>query len=302
MPAQNIITHRNLVKQPQSIAEGITVATYAVTPATPTFTNHGQDAALSDNSTPTVAVNRQAGKSDRNGTDKVSEENNVKLTMKVLSTDTAFLQFLTNTPNGAGTADESRTFVYSYLDEAGVETFIQYLGCKVTDCSMSYDTDSYFTLEATFSYKTKIEDSTGPLDTPVFGTPSTGTPLFHLDAGVEPFIYNASTLSIESFAISVTFTSASQKIQGSVTSQFMKPTQREISGSAVIYKKDETLQNNARDALEVSASYIIDSGNMVVTFTKFKFMPSGEELKGDDAEATKENKSWDATEMVIAAT
>jgi len=247
-------------------------------------------------------MNRQAGSVDRNETTKVMEENTVKYTAKVMAIDKTFLQWLFNLPDGTvNTPDESRTFFWSYNDEAGVESFIQYLGCKPKDATMTYDSDNYLTIEATLSYKSKIETAAGPtIGTGSFGTPNAGTPLIHLDAGGSPLIYNAVTVSIESFSIANTLNMASQKVLGSVIPLFMTPTQREISGSSVIYKKDGTLQADARNATERAASYIIDSGNIVATFTKFKFMTSGEELKGDDAEATKENKSWEAATLVIA--
>lgn len=304
MSAVNIITQRNLVKQPQSVSEGITAATYGITPTNPTLTNHGQDAALSDQSTPTVAENRQAGKVDRVETTKVFEENTVKYTAKVMEVDQEFLEWLMNEPVDAiNTPDESRTFLDSYLDEAGTEQFRQYKGCKPQDVTTSYDLDNYLIIEATLSYKTKTEDAVGPtIGSGSFGTPNSGTPLIHLDAGSQPFIYNSLNLSLESFSVGVSLNSAAQNALGSVVPLFKRPTQRVITGSSVVYKTNGDLQKDARLAKEVSAVYIIDSGNILIAFTKFKFMPSGEELKGDDAEATKENKSWEASTADVANT
>lgn len=302
MSAINIITQRNLVKQPQSVAEGVTAATYGITVTNPTFTNHGQDAAISDQSIPTVAPNRIAGNVDRKETTKVFEENTIKFTSKVMAVDKDFLSWLNNLPNNTiNTPDESRTVMDSYFDEAGVEQFRVYRGCKPKDSSMSYDIENYLIIEATLTYKTKTEDTVGPtIGSGSFGTPNTGTPLIHLDAGAFPFIYNGVATSIESFSIDTTYNMASQNALGSVIPLFMKPTQREISGSSVIYKKDGNLQKDARAALEISAVYIIDTGNIAVAFEKFKLLPSGEELKGDDAEATKENKSWEAGSSILA--
>jgi len=40
MSAQNIITQRNLVKQPQTSPEGVTASTYGILQTNPVFTNH----------------------------------------------------------------------------------------------------------------------------------------------------------------------------------------------------------------------------------------------------------------------
>ena len=302
MSAAEMITQRDLIKEPQSVTEGSTVSTYGTTPANPAFTIHGQDAALSDESTPTVAELRNAGNIDRIKTTKVMEENLVKLTMKVLATDKVFLQSLINSPDGTNTSpDASHTFFHSYRNDQGVETFVQFRGCKISEVALSYDGDNYLTLEATYSYKTKITNTTGPvIGSGSYGTANTGTPLIHLDAAASPFTLNNTVTSIESFSISVSYSSASQKALGSVVPLYMRPTQRTVSGSSVIYKKDENLQNAARAVTEATASYIMDSGNIVLTFTNFKLLTSAEELKGDDAEATKENKSWEASSVNIA--
>jgi len=301
MSAVDIITQRSLEKGPQLVVEGITVATYAVTPTNPAFTPIGSDAALSDAATPTVAENRQAGNVDKTETTKVFEEKTVKLTCKVHTDDEDFLKWIHNEPTGASsTPDESRTLFWSYKDSDGVETFIQYLGCKPIDASMNYDKDNYLTIDANFSYKTRTTDLVGPtIGTGSFATALTTSPLTHLDAGGSPFTYNSVTTSIESFSTSVSYTMGSQDALGADTSLFKKPTQRTLSGSAVIYKLNETLQDDALLATERTAGFIIDSGVIVLAFTKFKFLPSAEELKGDSAEATKENKSWEAATLVM---
>jgi len=238
MSAQNIITQRNLVKQPQTVSEGTTASTYGIIPTDPAFTNHGQDAAISDESTPTVAENRQAGLVDRVETTKVFEENTLKYTAKVMEVDKDFLEWLMNLPDGTvNTPDESRTFLDSYLDEQGVEQFRQYKGCKPKDVTTTYDLDNFLIIEATVSYKTKTEDAVGPtIGSGSFGTPNAGTPLIHLDAGSQPFLYDGLSLSLESFSISIAYNSASQNALGSVVPLFMRPTQRIVTGASVICK------------------------------------------------------------------
>ena len=299
--ASQILTHRNLKKKPQWVAEGVTAATYAVTPTNPAFDDIGQDASLVESSNPTVAENRIAGDTDRKETTKTFEENSVKLMFKVLDTDKAFLQWLMNKPNGAGTADESRTVFYSYDDDGGDEVFHIFKGCKPMDYSLSFDSEGYVICESTLSFYsvTETTGTTITLGTGSYATHPTTTPLTHKDGTSNPFTYDNIVRNIESFSISGSYTSAMQKVLGTERDLYKVPSQRSVSGSVVLYKKDGDLQEEARNAVEDSASFILDTGNIIFTFTKFKLMPSGEDLKGDNSEATKENKSWEASGITI---
>ena len=300
--AQQIITHRNLKKKPQWVAEGITAATYAVTPTNPAFDDVGQDASLVESSNPTVAPNRIAGDTDRKETTKTFEENSVKLMFKVLATDVAFLRWLFNKANGANTPDESRTLFYSYDDDGGNEIQHIFKGCKPMDASISFDTEGYLVCESTLSFKT-VSEATGTniaLGTGSYATHPSTTPLTHKDGTSNPFSYNNVNIGIESFSVSVTHAPAMQKVLGTETDLYRTPTQREVSGSVVLYKKDGDYQEAARDADEETAVFIADSGVIIFSFANFKFMPSGEDLKGDNSEATKENKSWEASSILIS--
>ena len=299
--ATQIITHRNLKKKPQWVAEGITASTYGVTPTNPAFDDIGQDASLVESSNPTVAPNRIAGDVDRKETTKTFEDNSVKLMFKVLDTDKAFLQWLMNKPNGAGTPDESRTLFYTYDDDGGDEIFHIFKGCKPMDYSLSFDTEGYLMCESTLSFFT-VTETTGTtitLGTGSYATHPTSTPLTHKDGTTNPFTYDGTVHNIESFTISGSYTAAGQKVLGTETHLYQVPSQRSVSGSAVLYKQDGALQEAARNAVEEDVTFIIDSGNITLGLTKFKFMPSGEDLKGDNSEATKENKSWEASTATI---
>lgn len=302
MSAQNIITQRNLIKKPQFVTEGITAATYGVTPTNPVFIQVGQDASLVEESNPTVAENRIVGDVDRKETTKTFEENTVKFMAKLMAVDKTTLQWLMNKPvipETINTPDESRTWTWSYSSDAGAEIFKTYRGCKPIDYSISVDTEGYLILECTLSFDT-ITNATPLIGTGSFGTDLVGTPLIHTDAGANPFMYNGQAVSIETFTLSGNYTMAHQNALGTVKPLYMKATMRALSGNIVIYKQDETLQVDARAATEREVIFILDTGNLVISYSTFKLMPSGEELKGDTSEATKENKSWEAGAVEIA--
>ena len=301
MGAQGLITQRDRVKVVQSVVEGITAATYAITPTNPAFAAHGQNATLEENSNPTVAEKRESGDTDRKETTVTREVNSVTYRGYLMTADETLLASVMNKPNGSGTPDESRTFVESYNDDSGTEIFKQYLGCKPQSYSINPDNAGYLVLEIVYSCKQVIEDGVGPtIGSGSFGTALTGTPLTHNDAGAAPFIYNSITTEIRSFSISGSYNEAVQDSLGSIRDMYRKPTQRVISGSADIFKKDATLQTDAKAQTPRTASYVLDSGQITLTFTRFIFKPSNETLEGDSSDASMENKNWESDAVVVA--
>ena len=310
--AINIITQRNLKKKPQFVIEGSTPSTYHVTPNNPVFIPALQDAILMEEVTPTAAENRIGGQIDRKQTTKTFEDNKIKVMGKILATDDDFLKWFMNLPGAdpslgaapsilaaANTPDESRTWLQSYIRADGTEEFKIYTGCKPLDYSISADKEGYMIFEGTMSFFSVTVNVTGfVLGT--YATELTTTPLTHLDAGANPFTYNAIIYPIESFSISGSLAMGMQDVIGSVRSRYCKPSQRSVSGSIVIYKQHDELQNDARNVAERPAAYVLDIGAITFTFTNFKFMPSSEDKRGDNSEATKESKSWEASGVTVS--
>lgn len=301
MPAQDVITQRNYNKEPQQVVEGVTVALYGITPNDPAYAVVGQDAALIDAVAIGVAEKREGGKIDRQEVTPTSEENIVNLSFKTLLADKVILQWAGNLPAGALTPDESRSFLQSYDSEAGIEQFQQWLGCKPTGLSISVDTDGYIITTIPMSYKTYVEDTSGPtLGTGSFGTPNAGTPLTHIDGGLGNFAHNSIITEWANISIDVSYVEARQKSGGTLVPLYRKPTQRAISGTVDIYKKDGTLQAAARLQTPVAASIVLDVGQITFTFGRFIFKPSGEDLRGDTSDSTLESKTYEADTLIIS--
>ena len=105
---------------------------------------------------------------------------------------------------------------------------------------------------------------------------------------------------VRNFSISGSYSEAVQDSLGVVTDLYRKPTQRIISGSADIFKRDSTIQADAKAVTARAASMVFDSGNITLTFTRFTFMPSAEELSGDSSDATIETKNWESDGLAVA--
>jgi len=302
---QKIITQRNRIKQPQYVSEGLTTATYGIIPTTPIFTAIGCNTILVDNSAPITAEQRQSGEVDRIRKDLVSELNTMTIRMQMTFLDLALLQWVTTkpvTPNIVDTPDESKAFIDSYNDVDGNELTRQFLGCKPISWSFTEDRVGYLILEITCSC-TQILETPSPAytGTPTFAEVNPNPPYTHRDAGLLPFLYDGVGFSTSNFTSTGTITQAMQDPHGSDTTLWATPTQRSIAGSLGIYKKNADLQNLAKAVDESKdAVYTFDAANSLsISLTNFLWLPSNEELSGDDAAATMENKSYEANGIVV---
>lgn len=301
MPASAMVTQRDIKKEPQFVVEGITAALYGITPTDPAFTAFGQDASLVKAPDPTAVEKRIGGKIDRQGKTKTREKNTVTLKFKMLSGDEPVLARAQNLPAGINTPDESISMFWSYDDDAGVEVFEQYLGCKPQTSTLTIDNEGYIILEITFGCKTITIDGVGPtLGTGSFATPNAGTPLIHDDGGAAPFVYNSVAREQKGFSITVAFNEAVQDVSGVKTDLFRRPTQRIITGSIDLFKQSDILDADARLVTPRTAVLTVETGQIVGTFTRFLFMPTGEELAGDISDASIETKNFEADVLAWA--
>ncbi len=302
---QKILTQRNRVKQPQYVSEGLTPATFGVTPNNPVFTAIGCNAILTDTSSPVTAEQRQSGDIDRKRKDFISFNNTMSIKLQMTFLDLNLLQWALNkpeTPNVLDTPDESRTFFDSYTDIDGNEIYRQFLGCKPLSWNFSEDRAGFLTLEIPCSCK-EILESTSPVNegSGSFASSNLLAPYTHRDAGPLPFLYDGTGFSSSSFSSTGVLTQAVQDALGSDVTLWTTPTQRSIAGSISIYKKNADLQNAAKSVDTTNdAVYTFDAANALsISLTEFLWLPSTEELSGDDATATMETKSYEANNVSV---
>lgn len=300
MPAIDLTTPRDEVKPPQFVVEGATPATFGITPTNPAYVHAGRNSRLVEGAVPTVAELRESGNSDRQALTKTREVNTVTYRGFFRANEEALLAYAMNKPAGSATADESRSWVWS-RNLLGVETFIQYLGCKPQSVTLTDDNAGYLLLEIVMSYKSRVEDTTGPsIGTGSFATPDTTTPLTHVDGGTGKFTYNAAAKEGRAYTITVDHEAAIQDDSGSVQDLFVKPTIHRISGTVNIFSKEIEPEADAHAQTTRAASIVIDTGLITATFTNFVYKPSGQESDGDTSDATIESKSYEADTIVIA--
>lgn len=300
MAAIDINTQRDENKRVQSIIEGATPATYAITPTNPAFTAHGRNARLIDGAAPIKNELREVGDVNRLDVTKTREVNLVTYRAFLLTGDKVLLASVFDEPGGAATPDESRTF-FSSRDLLGVETYIQYLGCKPESATLTDDNQGYLTLEIVYSYKTRTEDTSGPtIGSGSYATPNTATPLTHLDGATGKFTYVAVAKEQQGYSLTVVNQSANQDENGSIVDLFRKPTIRVISGTMNLFKKETADQDDALAVTPRAGVITVDTGQIVLTMTNMLYLPDGPEKSGDNAVATIASKPYEADDLVVS--
>jgi len=302
MSAIDLQTQRDVVKEPQMVVEGNTPAAYAITPTNPVFIACGQDSSLVWESDPTRTPKRQAGSTNRISVTRTRLKHRVRLKTLFMSAREDLLAWCFNSPNGAATPDESRTFFWSRkMGLAGVETYQTFRGCKPLSATLTVNNEGFLMLEILMKCKTVTEDTTGPtIGTGSYATALTGTPVYHGDAVGPAFVYNGSGTEQKGFSITVTLEHAIQDSSGTQFDLYSRPTIRSITGNADIFKTATAIQTDADAVSQRAASIVIVTATITITFTRLLFMPSSEEIRGDTSDATIERKSFEADDLVVA--
>ena len=299
MSANNFTTQRDIVKPVQAVAEGTTPATYGITPNNPVFAQVLQDAAITDSSTPTTVDIRKAGSIyNRVEKRKVREVNT--LTVKGYLRD-ADKDIIKASFNEAGTpsADTSYTFMQSRNDADGTERYYFYRGCRIEGCTVNVDNNGVLAVDITIRFKAReVVPASGinaVLGTGSFVDTDTGAVLDHKDVSTT---YNGAAIAHRAASITSARELAMMDSAGSEQDLYCKVARAIVSGSLDIFSRGDTLQ---ADALAVnSRPAVFTMASITFTISKLVFDPSGEEVKGDSADATIESKSFEASSVVVS--
>ena len=293
-------TQRDIKSPIQFVAEGITPATYGVTPDNPAFLQALYDASIVDNVVPTTVPSHNVGSIDRGGLSIVRIAQDLALRGKLRSTDKAFLMWVLSKPtDAAGTPDESRSFMFNE-DITGVSKWNFYRGVKPTSTNITIPNSGYITVETLASYRRFLEmtptEVTALVGTGSKITTSTGNPLNHIGA---VFTYDGTAYAFRTLTLSVAFDKAPIDSSGAVVDLFTRPTMRKISGSVSIFKRNSILQADARAQTPKTVTIRLSS-SIVMTLTGFRFKPSGEDRNSDLSDSVIESKSFEADALTIA--
>ena len=292
-------TQRDIKSPIQFVTEGITPATYGVTPENPAFTQALFDAALVDNVVPTTVPKHNVGNPDMEGMDIVRIAQDFAIRGKLRSTDEDFLRWAMSKPTDAvNTPDESKTLMFSE-DIGGVTKWNVYKGTKPAGCNLTVPNAGYITAEVLGSYRlfeeitvTQVAALTG---TGSRITASSGSPLTHKDT---TFQYNGLFRAFRTITVSVAYDMSPVDSSGDIVDIFKRPTKRRITGSISLFKQNSLIQQDAREQRSRSANLELSSG-FSLGFGGFRFLPSGEERTSEVSDSVIETKSFTADTLTV---
>ena len=300
--------HWNITRPIQYTIEGTTPATYGVTPtSSPSFTVAGAIQEIQDIPIAQSFIKRQLGK--REYYKNLLTKHMVTFELKFAPYNITLMNYGAAVANGAGTVDESLTFMKAKkVNVAGTltEQFYLYKGCVMGSLDINVAGKE---VEVTSQWV--AQQKTGPaahgLTTPTLRTFSdvSSTPWTHLDNGTNPLTINAVTYPCTKFHINFNNNLA---IDDDVNGDDLisKPQQgnRDITGDfEVIVGKDFALEGSVNSGATLpaySASYVLKTATATITLTDLSIKQYTEGEKSDESKSTRIPFTFEASNAVIA--
>ena len=288
--------HWQITRPIQYVAEGITPATFGVTPtSSPTFLLAAAVQDISDVPVAQSFIKRQLGK--REYYKNLLTKHLVTFELKFAPFNVTLMKYGSEPGNGTGTIDESLTFLRTQkINNAGTltDSFTFYKGCKMASLDLNVAgkevevTSSWVARQKT----TPVFTANGGLTTPTFKQFSdvTATPWVHLDNGTNPLTINSVTYPCTKFHVNWNNNLAiDDDVNGAEFVEAITQGNRDITGDfEVIVGKDLGLETalNANPLPAYAATYVIKSATATVTMTDLSIK------QATDAQSSGDSKTW----------
>jgi hypothetical protein len=272
--AFNFTTQKDVVKQLQYIAEGTTAATFGVIPTNPAFVMAGINPTILAVKKPVPYETRELGYLTRQNVQSVF--NSGEVTFKTNILDSTMLKWLFNAPAGAGTIDESKTFVYSY-NVNGTETFRVMKGCKPLDAHLMIKPKGQLELTAHLYVANMVDETQSANGGITLGTGAFASQLgptggwLHSDGGAGPFTYNSTVYRDFGMTLGVKWIHEYLDSSGDLQTLYMKPSKKELTFDIDIAKYDMLVNIDAAALSRRSASRVLKTATSTMTLTNVNF-------------------------------
>ena len=303
MSAHGVISPRDVIKLPQYVVEGITPATYGVTPSNPAFIPIGYNPTIVDNTATQNDVKARAGNIDRLGTKATRRTNTVGLEWDLVPDDLELLKRGMNLPNGANTPDESMTMFDQYKDVSDVSVYRTFTGCKFNTITLNKPNTGFVTIASMLAYLARTVNAVGPaLGTGSDATPVNTEPVSQQDSGATWFSFDNGDLPVQSFSVTSAIASSMLNPSGSINDIWQRPGLRAITGNAVIFKDDEALQDLAiaGTAKDVIVKINTSGTGITLDIKGMLLEPSDTKKDGKTGDSTMESKNFSADSVTVS--
>ena len=289
--SQSMISKPNILKPPQYVTEGHTPAAFGVTPASPNFYCPTQMGWCAKNIEVSTYDNMYGGTIYRQGRVRDRQTNGITLTTRFLGADIeGLLKWAANPPDGAGTPDESRTWMWSYRNSAGNEVYCVAQGCKPTGFTVSIPRDGPATLEIPMMCHEYTESTDSPsangsktamLASATYDAED-GDALALKFADVGSLLWQHTgapgggvNLNWRSLTITGTWSMRRQDSNGSYTDLFFDHSGITVSGSVDIFKQGAELNNAAIANTQAIAALVLGQSTTADTQATKDIIGSG---------------------------
>ena len=301
---QIVSSQADVVKKLQYYNEGVmsTPANFAKTiPNSTTFIQAGKNPTWNYSDDITAEEERGVGSLTRSDRVVTRKRGTLSITTNISDADVALVKYCMNAPNGTtATADSSLAFLFSFK-VAGTETFRILRGCLPESASINVSNTGFVEFTATFAVYSPANEVTshGLGGTPVFATQSTNTAWSHSDSGSNPFTWDSVAYPEMGFSVDVNYEHTVLESSGDLLIKWASISQRTISGSASVFKKDSLLQADTTAGNKVTTTRVVKTGTLTATFTEAVIDTNPYSVSADSS-ATIEELSFTAKELALA--
>ena len=303
MSVHGVINPRDVTKLPQYVVEGVTPATYGLTPSNPAFKPIGYNPTLVDNTAAQNDEKLRAGHVDRLGVKNTRRTNGIALEWALVPEDLALLKRGMNLPNGADTPDESITIFDEYVDVGGVNIYRQFKGCKFSSLTLTKPNTGFVAITSALTYLTRTVDAAGPaLGTGSVAVPVLTEPVAQQDSGSAWFDFDGADVPVQSLSMTTAIASSMLNTSGSVNDLWQRPGRRMVTGNVGIFKDDEAFQDLAiaGSAKNVTVKINVAGTAITAAFAGLVLEPSDTKKDGSSGESLIESKNFSADSVTIA--
>ena len=302
---QIVSSQADVVKKLQFYNEGVmsTPANFAkAIPSSTSFTQAGKNPTWNYTDEITAEEERGVGSLTRSDRVVTRKRGTLSITTNISDADATLVKYCMNAPNGTtATADSSLAFLFSFK-VAGTETYRILRGCLPESASINVSNTGFVEFTATFavySPANEVTTSNGGLTSPTFATQSTNTAWSHSDSGSNPFTWDSVAYPEMGFSIDISYEHTVLESSGDLLIKWASISQRNISASASVFKKDSLLQIDTTAGNKVTATRVLKTGTLTATFTEAVIDTNPYSVSADSS-ATIEELSFTAKELALA--
>jgi hypothetical protein len=300
--------HWQITKPIQYVAEGITPATFGVTPtAAPQFLLAGAITDITEGININSTMYRTLG--TRSYYKALSYGHAYTFELAFSPDNHTLLKYGSEEDNGVGTIGESLTFLKAMkMNAAGslVEHFIFYKGCRMNVLDISIAGQMVAVNSSWLCRQITTPATSSGLTTPGFKIKSdlTGRPWTHLENGTNPLTINAVTYPCTQFHINWNNNIAVDQVNGQDLVDQLTQGNRDITGDFTVVVGNTVLEAdlNVNPMPARSGTYVLNSTatTSTITLTNLSVTQTSPALKAGDSNTYKIQYNFSAENAVIA--